>query len=325
MQTRYFRPISRMYALLIGLLAVVLLTGFIDKGRSVIIDADGRQETVYTHAVNAAALLREANIPVAAEDEVELSTTTLEDGSVITIRRAVPVTLVYKGEKRLVATGKRTVAEVLPQYGYDRENYRAYEDANGPVQKDMTIHIGSLSRKVITEDAVVPFAIESIPDEDLGQGEEKVLQQGVNGRKRVQSAIISLDGKTVGREVLHTELITEMQPLIRHVGTKAAVEINTGTITKYSKVLTMEATAYLPTDGNGAGLTKLETRARYGEIAVDPNVIPLGTTVFIPGYGIATAEDTGGDILGNRIDLCMEDYTACMAFGRRTVLVYILE
>ena len=67
------------------------------------------------------------------------------------------------------------------------------------------------------------------------------------------------------------------------------------------------------------------TLARYGVVAVDPNVIPLGTRVFIPGYGVAIAEDTGGDILGNRIDLCMEDYNACMIFGRRTVPVYILE
>ena len=87
----------------------------------------------------------------------------------------------------------------------------------------------------------------------------------------------------------------------------------------------MVATAYLPTDGEGRGITYTGTRARYGEIAVDPRVIPLGTKVFIPGYGIAVAEDTGGDILGNRIDLCMESYDSCMAFGRRTVQVYILE
>ena len=87
----------------------------------------------------------------------------------------------------------------------------------------------------------------------------------------------------------------------------------------------MEATAYLPTDGNGEGITKMGTLARHGVVAVDPNVIPLGTRVFIPGYGVAIAEDTGSAILGNRIDLCMEDYTSAMIFGRRVVPVYILE
>ncbi len=116
-----------------------------------------------------------------------------------------------------------------------------------------------------------------------------------------------------------------MKPLIRKVGTQETIEINTGDISKYKKVLTMVATAYLPTDGNGEGITYTGTLARHGEIAVDPCVIPLGTRVFIPGYGVAVAEDTGGDILGNRIDLCMTNYDACMAFGRRTVPVYILD
>jgi len=65
--------------------------------------------------------------------------------------------------------------------------------------------------------------------------------------------------------------------------------------------------------------------ARYGIVAVDPHVIPLGTRVFIPGYGTALAADTGGDINGARIDLCMEDYNSCMNFGRRDIDVYILQ
>ena len=189
----------------------------------------------------------------------------------------------------------------------------------------MTVRIGNLSRKTVSEDDVVQYVIESIPDESIGQGREEIVQEGVNGRKRVTNNIVSLDGQVVGKEHIKTELISEMKPLIRKIGTRETVEINTGDISKYKEVLTMVATAYLPTDGEGRGITYTGTRARYGEIAVDPRVIPLGTKVFIPGYGIAVAEDTGGDILGNRIDLCMESYDSCMAFGRRTVQVYILE
>jgi 3D (Asp-Asp-Asp) domain-containing protein len=60
-------------------------------------------------------------------------------------------------------------------------------------------------------------------------------------------------------------------------------------------------------------------------VAVDPNVIALGTRLFIPGYGLALAADTGGAIVGNRIDLCMEDYDDAWYFGRRMVKVYILD
>jgi 3D (Asp-Asp-Asp) domain-containing protein len=258
-------------------------------------------------------------------DECIMTTPKLEDGTQLKVFRAVDVTLDYHSQKQQVKTAKQTVQDVAEQYGYTKEKYRAYGDIKAPVTKGMTIKIGNVSRKTITEDEVVQYAIESIPDDTLGQGEENILQEGQNGRKRVTVDMISIDGQLAGKEIVDSQLINEMQPLIRHVGTKETVEINTGSISKYKAVYTMVATAYLPTDGNGECITKMGTWARRGEIAVDPNVIPLGTVVYIPGYGVATAEDTGGDILGNRIDLCMEDYNECMAFGRRTILVYILD
>lgn len=93
----------------------------------------------------------------------------------------------------------------------------------------------------------------------------------------------------------------------------------------YTQVIGMEATAYLPTDGSAEGLTAMGIPATYGIVAVDPDVIPLGTRVYIPGYGEALAADTGGAIYGNRIDLCMEDYWEAMDFGRRTVTVFVLK
>ena len=93
----------------------------------------------------------------------------------------------------------------------------------------------------------------------------------------------------------------------------------------YTQVLGMEATAYLPTDGSAEGITAMGIPATYGIVAVDPDVIPLGSRVYIPGYGEALAADTGGAIYGYRIDLCMEDYWQAMDFGRRTVTVFVLK
>jgi 3D (Asp-Asp-Asp) domain-containing protein len=58
---------------------------------------------------------------------------------------------------------------------------------------------------------------------------------------------------------------------------------------------------------------------------VDPKVIPLGTRLFIPGYGYGIAADTGGVIDGNRIDLCYETRAEAMLWGRRTVTITILQ
>ena len=87
----------------------------------------------------------------------------------------------------------------------------------------------------------------------------------------------------------------------------------------------MEATAYIPSDGDGNGITATGMVAQHGVVAVDPNVIPLGTRVYIPGYGEAIAADTGGAIYGDRIDLCMDSYGEAMQFGRRYVTVYVLN
>ena len=102
------------------------------------------------------------------------------------------------------------------------------------------------------------------------------------------------------------------------------VETSRG-VARYSAVYTMEATAYLPTDGSPEGLTASGMAARRGVVAVDTDVIPLGTRLYIPGYGEAIAADTGGAIYGERIDLCMESYDECMDFGRRDVTVYVLD
>ncbi len=95
-------------------------------------------------------------------------------------------------------------------------------------------------------------------------------------------------------------------------------------VMNYTAVYNMEATAYLPTDGSPEGLTAMGIPARRGVVAVDPRIIPLGSKVFIPGYGVAIAADTGGAIKGEKVDLCMETYGECMNFGRRYIEVYVL-
>jgi 3D (Asp-Asp-Asp) domain-containing protein/peptidoglycan hydrolase CwlO-like protein len=93
---------------------------------------------------------------------------------------------------------------------------------------------------------------------------------------------------------------------------------------------TLTATAYYAfgsggNDINGNGITATGLRARKGIVAVDPRVIPLGTKLFIPGYGEALAADTGGWIKNDRIDLCFESLEECFRFGRRKIRVYLVE
>lgn len=93
----------------------------------------------------------------------------------------------------------------------------------------------------------------------------------------------------------------------------------------YLKTLTVEATAYSGHTITAMGTKPVRDPNGISTIAVDPNVIPLGSKVFIPGYGYAIAADTGGVILGNKIDLFMNSKEECIAFGRQTVTVHIIS
>ncbi|MDU5070096.1 3D domain-containing protein [Finegoldia magna] len=93
------------------------------------------------------------------------------------------------------------------------------------------------------------------------------------------------------------------------------------------RTITMRSTAYTsdPAENGGYSTTAMGTAIRYGVVAVDPNVIPLGTRLYIEGYGYARAEDTGGAIKGNRIDLVFGSKSQSNNWGRRTVRVTILN
>lgn len=92
-----------------------------------------------------------------------------------------------------------------------------------------------------------------------------------------------------------------------------------------SRVLYVSATAYSAQDPGNSTRTAAGTLVRRGVIAVDPNVIPMGTRVFIPGYGEAVAEDTGGAIKGNHIDIAFDTHKEALTFGRKNLEVYIME
>lgn len=70
-----------------------------------------------------------------------------------------------------------------------------------------------------------------------------------------------------------------------------------------ARTLTVWATWYTAASAGGSGVTATGTSVQKGTVAVDPRVIPLGTSMYIPGYGYGVAEDTGGGIIGNIIDL----------------------
>lgn len=99
----------------------------------------------------------------------------------------------------------------------------------------------------------------------------------------------------------------------------------TGEPSRYSRSLVMRASAYSAYDPGNGSYTYGGNLLRKGLVAVDPSVIPLGTRLFIPGYGYAVADDIGGAIKGNRIDLAFDSHRDALNFGIQRVTVYVID
>jgi 3D (Asp-Asp-Asp) domain-containing protein len=134
------------------------------------------------------------------------------------------------------------------------------------------------------------------------------------------------NGENVNEEVLSSEIIVKPLEEVIYFGTKErwdpADRYRTDTTgLDYEEVLNVEATAYTHT-GNTTytGIWPYE-----GIVAVDPKIIPLKSKLFVEGYGFAEAQDTGGLIKGNIIDVFMDTREKALNWGRKQVKVYILE
>jgi len=113
------------------------------------------------------------------------------------------------------------------------------------------------------------------------------------------------------------------------MGTQDFIIAPDGQVLRYSRRIVVEATAYT-TERSDWKINRIGNIARVGTIAVDPTVIPLRSIVYVQDYwgrwhyGTAVAEDTGGAIRGNIIDLYMATWDECIQFGRRRAVVYVL-
>ena len=102
----------------------------------------------------------------------------------------------------------------------------------------------------------------------------------------------------------------------------------TGAPQNYKRVLNMTATAYAPgplDNGKWNNLTYMGGTVQHGVAAVDPRVIPMGTKLWVEGYGEAIAEDQGSAIKGNRIDLAFDKRNDALDYGIQNVKIYVLN
>ena len=181
-------------------------------------------------------------------------------------------------------------------------------------------------------------------DPSLPEGVEELLFEGQPGQVLQKGLVTYENGKKTRWQVFQEEVLVEPIKQIVAVGTGEASEkeraypligenlllTEEGKMLEFSHQGQFKATAYTAGEPGVKGTTATGTQARVGAIAVDPKVIPYGTKLFILSedgkyvYGEATAEDCGGLIKGNRIDLYFDTLAECNTFGVRMCQVYFL-
>lgn len=322
----------RVIAIVIGLLAMCsgTVSAYSEDSLNVTI-IEGTNETTanLTEPVSVKKLLELQEITISEDDELNYALDYIvQDGDVIEIKPAMDIMIDYDGVPRMVRTTSLTVGELLDDLSGDYENLQYYlsEDMteDTALTEGMTIELSSTLVREVTTYEKVEKSIEYRDTKELAKGTERVIQEGSDGLVEVVSEETYVGGVLTDTKEISRSVVTEPVNAIVERGTTSMVSTPEGDF-KYDNTLTVVATGYTQYDEGCDSTTATGTAAVRGVVAVDPSVIPLGTKLYIPGYGIATAEDTGGAINGNRIDLCYNSVNEAFNWGRRTVTVYILQ
>lgn len=189
----------------------------------------------------------------------------------------------------------------------------------------------TLTVKEIVQRESIPYTTLRKSSSELRSGTSKTVQAGKNGEKQVTYKVYSNGDEEVRREAVSSKVLNKPVQEIVKVGSAAYKRFGSrgGGYFSGGKIVTMTATGYsacaAENGGNSSGRTAIGLRIGHGVVAVDPNFIPLGTRLYIEGYGYAVAADTGGAIKGNRIDLGHDSRREAQKVGRRSVRVHILD
>lgn len=321
--------------LMVVLIATLSLFWHNSRQKIVTIQVDNKIINTKTTSNTIEELLNKQRIWLAPKDEVYPSgDQRIFDGMEIRVLRAFPVSIKVDGEVFWCAAVGGTVKEII-----EREEIPfSGEDIIMPsleeaLIEDMEIQIVRVSSELITIKESMPFDIITRKNPKLEKGFTRTIAKGTPGTKEVIQRVIYHDGNEFSRAIEFEKVIKEPKHKIVEQGTLDTVVTSRGETLRFKSAFLMEATAYdacVKCTGKNPGdkyygITRMGIPVRPGIIAVDPSVIPLGTRVYVEGYGLALAADTGSAIKGNRIDLYMETHQEALRFGRRKVKLYILE
>ena len=282
----------------------------IRRSSPLVVHEDAAEYTIDTTAQTVGEALRRSGVILYLGDRVQPSL-----GSAVTanlhvyIQRSVPVALQVDGRLVKTRTQAETVADALGDLGIVLSGADRVEPAlTTQLYDNLKIAVTRVNEDVTVEEEIASFETVFVADPNLPIDTQEVLATGAEGITRTRYRTRYENGEAVAEVLEDTWLAQE--PADRRIayGQKITPFTETmpdGTVITYWRKLKMLATSY-NAESAGGNRTRTGDLLRAGIVAVDPRLIPLRSQVYVPGYGIADALDTGGGIISRRIDLSYE-------------------
>lgn len=335
----------RTAAILLPMVIALLLLSQTAFARNTYVITDGDRVFTYTtFATDPAAVLGEAGLELGEDDTY---TTQAADGlSEITVKRGQKITVKYYGEVMEISSRGETVGELLTRLNITLDDQ---DVVSLPLTEEtcdgMEVRVDRVLQREEVYTSDIAYETTEYYDPALPEGVREVLVEGVDGQVLCNASVTYVNGEETERVVLSQRVTTQVVNEVVAVGTgdPAAAEpdgmpiigedtitLPTGEVLTFTHTMQVRATAYYHGDPGCDMITATGTTVHVGTVAVDPRYIPYGTRMFIVSndgvyiYGVSVAEDCGGAIKGDRVDLYLPTYEECVIFGRRNCTVYFL-
>ncbi|MFF5401002.1 ubiquitin-like domain-containing protein [Peribacillus butanolivorans] len=296
---------------------------------------DEETEEVWSTADTVEEFLKEQDLEVNEKDKITPSKNTkMEANMEVAIDKAFSLKLVVGGNEKQVWSTSTTVADFLKQQGVKLNDLDRVEP--GLVEKveaKNTVNVIRIEKVTDVVEEPVDFAVITKKDDSLSKGKENIVKEGKDGLISKKYEVIKENGKEVKRKLLSEKVVNKKQDKVITVGTKTTVaQASRGASNVNStsgKEIYVSSTAYTASCKGCSGVTStgvdLKSNPDAKIIAVDPSVIPMGSKVYVEGYGYAVAADKGGAIKGNRIDVFFSSKNDAYRWGVKKVKVRVLN
>lgn len=324
--------------ILIGIICttIILSATLINMRKTVKIVIDGNEKTLVTYKRTVKDVLDSQGIELMPKDKIQPTLNDrVSENDMISIKKAVSVELAVGDKKININTAEDTIEDMLEVEKDELKNqgieFNEGMDEISPalnttIESDLKISLVKVEVKKEKETQDINYDVVVEEDSNLDSGLEEIKQDGITGEKEVVYEVVYKNGKQVSKSVKSTKVTKEPVNKIVAQGTKKTIASRNGQLLNYKSVIYCESTAYTGGGITATGSVPVRNPNGISTIAVDPRVIPLGSLVYVEGYGQAIAADTGGAINGNIVDVYVNSTDeAINGWGRKyNVAVYIL-